>query len=275
MNTQPWSSVCSARDFPVSARFRWSFFFHSGLRLREVVIQLNDVDREVLVVGARNPIRVRVDVERPVAQRREVRVVEPDELPALDDRLDARVLRGLPVQVIRDDAALGPRLVMPVAEHHPVDADPVAIVVIGDELPERGVLVRQHEFVDVEHGDPSRLVLEVLAEMLVGAGLDGIARRSHDGALVAVFANDVDDGNLAVVVVEVEVIDAVEQVVIDELDQIGLFVPHRGQHGQEMPLLGAAGGRAHCGSASLALQSRSSRPVSLMNRSSRFAGRCR
>ncbi len=228
MNTQSWSSVCSARDSPRVGSFPMELPVPFGLRLREVVIQLNDVDREVLVVGARNPIRVRVDVERPVAQRREVRVVEPDELPALDDRLDARVLRGLPVQVIRDDAALGHRLVVPVAEHHPVDADSVAVVVVGDELPERGVPVRQHELVDVEHGDPSRLVLEVLAEMLVGARLNGIARRSHDGALVAVFANDVDDGNPAVVVVEVEMIDAVEQVVIDELDQIGLLRPAPG-----------------------------------------------
>ena len=86
--------------------------------------------------------------------------------------------------------------------------------------------------------------------MLVGAGLNRITRRSHDGAYVAIFADDVSHRNLAVVVVEIKMINAVDQIVIDELDQIGFFVPYRSQQGKEILLRRAASGRADCPCAS-------------------------
>src|SRR5260370_2352304 len=142
-------------------------------------------------------------------------IVKSDKLHALDDRLDTRVLPRLPIHIICDHSAIGSRLVMTVAKHHPVDTNSVAVVVIEQELPERTVLVRQHKLVDVEYGHPSCFVLEVLAEMRVSASLNGITRCSHDAAFVAIFAKDVSDGNLAVVVVKIKVINAVDQIVCD------------------------------------------------------------
>src|SRR5689334_13407759 len=86
--------------------------------------------------------------------------------------------------------------------------------------------------------------------MLVSASLNGISRSSHNAAFVAIFENDVSDWNLAVVVVKVEMIDALDQIIIDELDQIGFLIPYRSQQGQKIPLLRAAGGRTDgpCGS---------------------------
>src|SRR5258705_5574862 len=139
-----------------------------------------------------------------------MRIVEESaELFALDDRLDAGVLPNFAIEIVFDHAAGGARLVLPVAEHYPVDADAVAVIVIEQELLERAVLVRQHELVDVEYGDPFRFVLEMLAEVRVGATLNRITRRAHDGAVVAILGKDFANGNRAVVVVEIEMIDAV------------------------------------------------------------------
>src|SRR5258708_7811190 len=133
---------------------------------------------------------------------------------------------------------------MPVTKHHPVDTNSVAVIVLEQELPERAVLVRQRKLVNVEYGHPCCFVLEVLAEMLVSASLNGITRSSHDAAFVAIFENDVSDRNLAVVVVKVKMINALDQIVIYELEQIGFFIPYGSQQGQKISLLRAAGGRA-------------------------------
>src|SRR5215471_8257185 len=148
------------------------------------MIELNDVDRVVLVVRARDRVHMRVDIEGAGGERRKMRVRdEADELVAFRDRLDAGMLPRLPPEIILDHPTGGCRLVMAVAEHHPIDADCVAVIVVAQEFPERAVLVRQDELVDVEYGNPFRLMPELLAEMRISATLNGVARRPHDRAL--------------------------------------------------------------------------------------------
>ena len=73
------------------------------LRLREIVVELNDVDRVVLVVGARDRIQVRVDISRAIRQRQPRRLLDPSRR-----YVDERLASGLDCITHRNERAYLP-----------------------------------------------------------------------------------------------------------------------------------------------------------------------
>jgi hypothetical protein len=180
-----------------------------------------------------------------------VRVLKagPHDALGVDDPLHVHLRVVGPADVALDDRALRLRDVARGAELRPAHPQGGRVLELPEHLRHRAAGGREQELVEVDEGQPARLVAVRLDAVEVALGLRGEVRAvagpvlHHHRSLVDVRGEHLEVVVAAEVVVEEEALDADELVELDPLGQIRSLVPVDGADRQVYRRLLHARGR--------------------------------